>query len=333
MDGGPMAGSLAPCELHKVLKYGFGSLPAGQLAVNWQFAADTFYTLTDGLSSVATFLNELDANGDWYFDQVALEFISGNLGGNYGKLRITHLPTGEVRESNPKQAKSAMGTSMLLTTGTHQLVVNDTLTGCTDTLIITVNEATIVGESASILQSDTLRTLVGEMVKGDVLANDMLNQKVKSIQISAQPANGEAWVNVDNTVSYRPLIEYCNSYKNMPPDGFTYEVCFEDGNKGQASVTVFVDCVDDIAPVQEIVLYPNPATRFVNLDLSPLAGQAADVVVYNSLGMRLTSIHVEKIETAPMRIELAGYAAGHYTLQVKSAGNRPFVRKFVVARH
>ncbi len=333
MDGVPYTGSLESCEAVKVVKYGFGALPAGQLAVRWQFAADTFYTMADGLSSVAAFLNQLDANGDWYYDKTALEFVSGNLGGNYGKLRITYLPTGEVRESNLKQAKSAMGTSLLLTTGTHQLVLNDSLMGCPDTLILTVNEAIIVVQTPPILQSDTLRTLAGKMVKGNVLANDHLNQKAEKVKIAKQPANGEAWVNVDNTVSYRPLIEYCNSYKNMPPDGFTYEVCFEDGSKGQASVTVFVDCVDDIAPVQEIVLYPNPATRFVNLDLSPLAGQSADVVVYNDLGVRMTSIHVESIETIPLRIELAGYPAGHYVVQVKSAGNKPIVRKFIVAGH
>ncbi|MBK8563044.1 MAG: hypothetical protein IPN76_06770 [Saprospiraceae bacterium] len=49
-------------------------------------------------------------------------------------------------------------------------------------------------------------------------------------------------MNVDNTVSYLPLVEYCNSYEGSP-DVFTYEICFDEGIKPQATVRVDVECV------------------------------------------------------------------------------------------
>lgn len=331
IDGTPYTGNLAPCDADDAVKYGFNPLPTGDVTVRWVLGTDTLYGMADGPSSVAAFLNEMDAVGHWYFDKIAYKFISLNVDGMYGKLKLTHLATGGVQEPKPLIGKEAAGTTVDLTVGIHQLTLTDTLSGCSDTLVLTVKNSVIVPTPFPLLQNDTFHTVMKEPVTGNVLVNDHIQQKIKSVKIPSQPEHGDAWVNIDNTVSYRPLIEYCNSYKNMPPDAFTYEVCFEDGSKAQASVLVFVDCIEDTAPTQDVVLYPNPATRFVNLDMSALAGQSADVEVYNSIGVSLKNYHVETVGQEPLRIELAGFAVGHYYVQIRSEGYRPMVRKFVVA--
>ncbi|MBK9015413.1 MAG: T9SS type A sorting domain-containing protein [Saprospiraceae bacterium] len=329
LDGAPNAGNLTPCDGEDVLNYGFEPFPNGLLQVRWRLASDTFYTLVNDLSAVAGFMNQLDAVGNWSFDAVNRRFVSGNIGGSYGKMQITHLPTGEVQESKAKMVKVPMGTSLYLTTGTHQLVVSNASTGCSDTLNITVNLGAIVQVEPSKLQPDTLQTKQGTPVIGDVLANDVIKQHIKQLTIAEQPANGTAWVNVDNTVSYRPLIEYCNSYEHQPLDQFIYEVCFENGSRMQSSVSVEVAC-EDKEPATEITLYPNPTNRFVYLDLSPIAGKPVVVEVFNNLGVKMQTISLEEAPSVPLKIELDGYAAGHYAVLINSPGSKPFVRQLIV---
>ncbi len=329
MDGAPTAGNLTPCDPEDVLNYGFEAFPNGLLQVRWRFAADTFYTLVNDLGAVAGFMNQLDTTGNWSFDAVNRRFVSGNVVGGYGKLQITHLPTGEVQESKAKMVKVAMGTSLYLTTGAHQLVVSNASTGCSDTLNITVNLEAIVQVEPSTLQPDTLRTKQGTPVIGDVLANDVIKQHIKQMTIAEQPANGTAWVNVDNTVSYRPLIECCNSYEHQPLDQFTYEVCFENGKRMQSTVSVEVACEDEV-PATEITLYPNPTNRLVYLDLSPIAGKPVVVEVFNNLGVKMQTVRLDEAPSIPLKIELDGYAAGHYAVVINSPGSRPFVRQLIV---
>ncbi len=329
LDGLPHNGNLTACDARTVVNYGFDGFPVGSLHVKWQFATGTFYTVANDLGTVAAFMNHLDANGHWSFDGGENRFVSGNLGGNYGDLQITHLPTGEVQTSKAKMAKAAMGTSLYLAEGPHQMVLTDTILGCSDTLSIMVNVEGIVLVSPSTLRPDTLRTNQGAMVKGEVLANDDLRKKIKQLTIAEQPASGTAWVNKDNTVSYRPLIEYCNTYDNRPLDNFNYEVCFEDGTRMQATVSVEVVC-EELEPTGEITLYPNPASHFVYVDLSPIAGQPVVLEVFNNLGVRLQAIKLAEAPSLPLRLALNEYAAGHYAIVINSPGSRPFVHQLIV---
>ncbi len=342
VDGVPYAGKLEACDVEDVLKYGFESFPIGQFQVRWQQSADTFYTLADNLASVAAFMNQVDANGNWHFDVANWQFVSGNVGGAYGKLTITHLPTGETQTKKAKAAKASLGTSLSLGKGQHLITMSDALTGCTDSMTVVVKvkeiivkatpETTSPSEVLSALKPDLLRTRQGEAVTGDVLANDQLERPVKQLKIANPPANGTVWVNVDNTVSYRPLVEYCNSYHDDPPEQFTYEICFDNGTRLTATVTVEVECLDE-QPVQQIVLYPNPASRFAYLDVSPLAGQPVKVQIYSSLGRMVRQVNLSEAPTMPVRLELDGLPSGHYAVWIKPTEGKPFVRQLIIAEY
>jgi hypothetical protein len=153
------------------------------------------------------------------------------------------------------------------------------------------------------------------------------------LRIAQQPTNGTAWVNVDNTVTYRPLVEYCNSYEGGAPDMFTYEICFDDGSKLQTTVTVEVECSEDKSSQnQDIVLYPNPASRYAFLDVSALAGQPLRVQVYNNLGVVVKQMYLPEAPTEPVRIELDGLNTGHYAVWVRPVEGKAFVRQFIVSK-
>ncbi len=326
------------CDPELVAIYGFAPMPTGLLQVSWQVGSDTFHTLTNSLANVTNFMNHLDADGNWHFDANKRLFVTNNTKvGSYGKLQVTSLETGATYSSLLKQSKASLGTSIRLAEGQHLVTLNSPLTGCADSLLVNLvmNSIAVADptelETNDSLKPDQLRTRKGEAVKGDVLSNDQLNRAAKQLRIAQQPANGTAWVNVNNTVSYRPLVEYCNSYEGGTPDVFTYEICFDDGSKLQTTVTVEVECPkDEASPKQDIVLYPNPANRYAFLDVSALAGQPLKVQVYNNLGVVVRQLNLPEATTEPVRIELDGLSTGHYAVWIRPAEGKAFVRQLIV---
>ncbi len=330
LDGQPLTSDILPCNVQPVLVYNFDNLTSGMLAVKWTFGTETYFTLADDLGEVAAFLNYVDFDGGWMHDPAKNSLSTANLKGNYGSLELTHLPTGATQIMQTVSAMSAIGTNLKLPAGKHLLTHFDAETGCSDTLGIVVLATTEAAQNApSKLHDDIVRMRQGENATVNVLVNDDIKSSIKELKIANQPDNGSAWVNMDNTVSYRPLIEYCNDFEQQPLEQFEYEVCFEDGSRMKASVSVEVACVES-APATEIVLYPNPANRFVYLDLSAIAGQPADVVIFNSLGVKMQEIRMAEAPALPFRMELREYAAGHYAVRISTPDARPFVRQLII---
>jgi gliding motility-associated-like protein len=89
--------------------------------------------------------------------------------------------------------------------------------------------------------ADAITTIVNTTVNINVLANDQMKNKLQTIVINAQPANGKAIVLANNTIQYTPNSTYCDSKGG---DTFTYTVTDEKGQKSTATVTVKVTCKD-----------------------------------------------------------------------------------------
>ncbi|MBK8563043.1 MAG: T9SS type A sorting domain-containing protein [Saprospiraceae bacterium] len=70
-------------------------------------------------------------------------------------------------------------------------------------------------------------------------------------------------------------------------------------------------CEDEL-PSQSIVLYPNPASSFAYLDISPLAARAVSVQVYSNLGRMVRQVSLPEATTTLVRLELGGLPSGHY---------------------
>ena len=135
-------------------------------------------------------------------------------------------------------------TNCVLCIGEHVGVTNGCFVICDEYGICdtTYMEIKVRAEEPSTLQPDTLYTTYETPVTANVLANDDLKGDNQSLKIIQQPGHGEVVVNPDQSVTYRPLIEYCNDYKYEPLDQFTYQVCFEDGSHYETVVYVEVSC-------------------------------------------------------------------------------------------
>lgn len=95
-------------------------------------------------------------------------------------------------------------------------------------------QITIV-DNPVIAREDSVTTNVGEAVTINVLENDEGGEgTVRTVEITAEPENGTAVVNEDNTITYTPN----DGFSGM--DTFSYTVADEIGTRASAAVTVTV---------------------------------------------------------------------------------------------
>ena len=84
--------------------------------------------------------------------------------------------------------------------------------------------------------------------------------------------------------------------------------------------TVGIDEADDI----NVNLYPNPASRYLNVESSE---GISEVIVYNAIGQQVIRRDVNATAT---QLDLGALAVGNYTLQIRSLNGEQTTRKFIV---
>jgi gliding motility-associated-like protein len=104
---------------------------------------------------------------------------------------------------------------------------------------------TTVLNQVSVLVTDTLRTPLNKPVSGIILANDTIRGRIIRVSINQPPRHGVAVINPDNTVTYTPDRDYCNTMVGGEPDKFMYEVCTEYG-----CYTIYVVVIVQCEPFQ-----------------------------------------------------------------------------------
>ena len=87
----------------------------------------------------------------------------------------------------------------------------------------------------------------------------------------------------------------------------------------------FLDLVD-------FSLFPNPANRFVKVNLEEVMGQEVDIVIYNNLGQQLKAIHLDKVYSKYHEMDLQDLKEGYYTVWLNVPGRRAVAKKLVIGR-
>ena len=99
---------------------------------------------------------------------------------------------------------------------------------------------------------DTTSTSINSPIVFNALGNDVFST-LDDMYLVGSPDNGIATFNLDGTIRYMPVTDYCN---DTIPDTFQYAICFEN-TCDTATVTVFVDCTSDRNFVIYNALSPN----------------------------------------------------------------------------
>lgn len=87
-----------------------------------------------------------------------------------------------------------------------------------------------------------------------------------------------------------------------------------------------------VVKAPEIRLYPNPANNFVNLDLGSLMGKEVRIELLDNLGRNIRHIEIDEVQTDLHRIDLDNLKEGYYMVWVKTPGQPPVAKQFIVAR-
>ena len=82
----------------------------------------------------------------------------------------------------------------------------------------------------------------------------------------------------------------------------------------------------DEADAFDVNIYPNPATRIVNLRT---AEAISTVSVYNAIGQQ---VMLRQGNGNTMQIDLYTLANGHYTMRIRTVEGHEAVRKFIVSK-
>ena len=109
---------------------------------SWTVDDEVFMAEFDNIGDLVDSMNVFDTIGVWTIDRTLLTISCGFTGPTYGPLSITQINTGATATLEVNTNLTPNGTSIRIPIGTHQVVVNDPIVGCSDTLnaVITCRE-------------------------------------------------------------------------------------------------------------------------------------------------------------------------------------------------
>ena len=137
----------------------------------------------------------------------------------------------------------------------------------------------------------------------------------------------ETLVIVKNTVSDKSLQAH-SVYDNLPQEGDNYyqiELALNDGTKALSEVNKV-----NFTRLRGLILFPNPASDYIEVNLKDYAGKDVTVYVYNVLGIPQLVRDVQNVNgLTPLHLDINNFAAGQYLLRVQSKGVRDVVKTLI----
>lgn len=87
----------------------------------------------------------------------------------------------------------------------------------------------------------------------------------------------------------------------------------------------------DVDP-NNVLIYPNPSSDIVNVNLKELAGKPGNIFIYNSTGQLLSHKAVDQITNQDLSYDVSNFQNGIYTISVKVDGMHRIAKQFSVIR-
>ena len=149
-NGEVYTGTTSGCDFDTTFAYAYSILTDGggtgpYDVQSWSANDSTFGGVINELSDIIDSLAIWDPAGNWQLD-TAQQLISGGItGSNYGNLELVQSSSDTVIILQTNILRTANGTEFAFGVGTHELIVTETATGCSDTLLIDVLCADVPG--------------------------------------------------------------------------------------------------------------------------------------------------------------------------------------------
>ncbi len=202
-------------------------------------------------------------------------------------------------------------------------------TTCTFTVTLTYDPS-LAGEALN-LQGEKLELAVNAEPRRTRLewVSDM---KVETdyFVIQKRNENGE-FIDVETVNgAYVAGLTYYSGYDSEPGEGentYRVESVLIDG-----SVRVSAPKSVRFNDLNQIKVYPNPASEFITVDLVNYEGNAVKIALYNQIGTVVRSYNIEKCTGEAFSMEVTKLNVGSYYLRVSSAGKRDVSKQFTIVK-
>jgi hypothetical protein len=81
---------------------------------------------------------------------------------------------------------------------------------------------------------------------------------------------------------------------------------------------------------EDVGIFPNPASDFIDIDLRKYEGKKVTLSVYNQVGKLLKIQVIEKASSEPVHLDLGGQGDGQMLLRISAEGRREVMKKFLI---
>jgi Secretion system C-terminal sorting domain len=79
--------------------------------------------------------------------------------------------------------------------------------------------------------------------------------------------------------------------------------------------------------VQDVRIFPNPASEFIDVDLKVYEGRQVNIFMYNGMGKLVNTTNVESATSAPLHIDIDNFTSGSYLIRVQVEGKRDVIKQ------
>ncbi len=99
-------------------------------------------------------------------------------------------------------------------------------------------------------------------------------------------------------------------------------------------IVIYTDIhrVEVNALVEDVRIYPNPASTGVYVEVGTFRGKTGSIEVYNAIGQLMDIRHFDKLPDEPVAIDLKDYGSGVYTVLVRADGARASAHRLIVGK-
>jgi len=145
LNGEPYVLPVKACDVDSLVSYAyfvlFGQGGAGPYHVDsWTVGGNVFSGTVNNMNDLADSMNVWDPTGGWFNDPMFSSITGGNASSGYGALEVTHIGSGVQSTMQTNFTGVALGFEIDIpdTTGYQTLIIQDTSTCCSDTVIICI---------------------------------------------------------------------------------------------------------------------------------------------------------------------------------------------------
>jgi hypothetical protein len=135
-------------------------------------------------------------------------------------------------------------------------------------------------------------------------------------------------IEVINSFDLTEELQHFTTYDNNPTEGANYYRIKVTYNDGTISYTETQKVTFD--KLGQMRLFPNPATDFVDLELSKYKDQEVNIHIYNQFGQQVHFQNINSVNDILVRMDVSSFITGNYIIRVTAKGKRDEIKQISI---